>query len=195
MKSSLVVVIAAVVSTASAAEIPAGTHLLLRMEHSVSTRTAKVGDGVHLRTSVPISAGGRIVVPIGSYAQGVVSEVKHGKQAGIQLQLMTLMLPNGEVLSVAPKTSSVESDQDRQGAAERPFGNYHPGATPLGLAVAGAVAGGQIGARIGLGVGAAVILISAIAGHRHDVELRQGAAVDVVFDHPAVIEPLNGRIP
>ena len=37
-------------------------------------------------------------------------------------------------------------------------------------------------------VGAAVVLISAIAGHRHDVELRQGAAVDVVFDGPAVLE-------
>jgi hypothetical protein len=195
MKSLLVLALTAVVSTASAAEIPAGTHLLLRMEHSVSTRTAKVGDGVHLRTSIPLSAGGRIVIPIGSYAQGVVSEVKHGKQAGIQLQLMTLMLPNGEVLSVAPKTSSVESDQDRRGANERPFGASHPGATPLGLAVAGAIAGGQIGARIGLGAGAAVILISAIAGHRRDMELRQGAAVDVVFDQPAVIEQLNGRIP
>jgi len=195
MKCLLVLALTAVVSTASAAEIPAGTHLLLRMEHSVSTRTAKVGDGVHLRTSVPLSAGGRIVIPIGSYAQGVVSEVNHGKQAGIQVQLMTLMLPSGEVLSVAPKTSSVESDQDRRGATERPFGTYHPGATPLGLAVAGAIAGGQIGARIGLGAGAAVILISAIAGHHRDVELRQGAAVDVVFDHPAVIESLNGRNP
>lgn len=195
MKSLLVLALTAVVSTVSAAEIPAGTHLLLRMEHSVSTRTAKVGDGVHLRTSIPLSAGGRIVIPIGSYAQGVVSEVKHGRQAAIQLQLMTLMLPSGEVLSVAPKTSSVDLDQDRRGAAERPFGTYHPGATPLGLALAGAVAGGQIGARIGLGAGAAVILISAITGHRHDVELRQGSAVDVVFDQSTVIEPVNRRIP
>jgi hypothetical protein len=173
-------------AVASAAEIPAGTHVLLRMEHSISSRTAKVGDGVHLRTSVPISAGGRIVVPIGSYAQGVVSEVKRGKRAELQLQLVTLMLPSGEVLNVSPKTSSVDADAIRP--ATRPgFGTY-AGAGPLGLAVAGAIAGGQIGARAGLGVGAAVVLISAIAGHRHDVELRQGSAVDVVFDRPAVLE-------
>jgi hypothetical protein len=173
--------IVAVASAASAAEIPAGTHLLLRTEHSISSRTAKVGDGVHLRTSVPISAGGRIVVPIGSYAQGVISEVKRGKRAELQIQLMTLMLPSGEVFTVSPKTSSVNADAIRP--ATRPGLGTYPGAGPLGLAVAGAIAGGQIGARAGLGVGAAVVLISAIAGHRHDVELRQGAAVDVVFDH------------
>ena len=178
--------LAMIVSTASAAEIPAGTHLLLRTEHSISSRTAKPGDGVHLRTSVPVSAGGRIVVPIGSYAQGVISEVKRGKRAELQIQLTTLMLPSGEVFTVSPKTSSVDADAIRP--ATRPgFGTY-TGAGPLGLTVAGAIAGGQIGARAGLGVGAAVILISAIAGHRHDVELRQGAAVDVVFERPAVLE-------
>jgi hypothetical protein len=178
--------IAAAVSTASGAEIPAGTHLLLRMEHSVSSRSAKVGDGIHLRTSVPISAGGRIVVPIGSYAQGVISAVKRGKRAELQIQLMTLMLPSGEVLAVFPKTSSIGADAIRP--AGRPGLGAYPGAGPLGLAVAGAIAGGQIGARAGLGVGAAVVLISAIAGHRYDVELRQGSAVDVVFERPAVLE-------
>lgn len=176
----------AIVSLGSAADIPAGTHLLLRMEHSVSSRSAKVGDGVHLRTSVPISAGGRIVVPIGSYAQGTVSQVKRGRRAGLQIQLMTLMLPSGEVLTVSPKTSSVDADEIRP-AARPGFGPY-AGTGPLGLALGGAVAGGEIGARAGLGVGVAVVVISAIAGHRHDVELRQGAAVDVVFDRAAVIE-------
>src|SRR6185503_1981586 len=92
-------ILTAAVSTAFAAEIPAGTHVLLRMEHSVSSRTAKAGDGVHLRTSVPISAGGRIVVPIGSYAQGVISEVHRGKRPGLQIQLTTLLLPSGEVFT------------------------------------------------------------------------------------------------
>ena len=185
MKFLRVLAIVTAASTASAAEIPAGTHLLLRMEHSVSSRTAKVGDGVHLRTSVPISAGGSIVVPIGSYAQGVISEVKRGKQAEVQIQLVTVMLSSGKVFHVSPKTSSAESAMSRP--ATREFGRY-PGAGPVGLAVAGAIAGGQIGARAGLAAGAAIILISAIAGHRHDVELRQGAAVDVVFDTTAVLE-------
>ena len=59
-------IIAAVACTATAAEIPVGTHLLLRMENSISTSSAKAGDGVHLRTVTPISTNGKIVVPVGS---------------------------------------------------------------------------------------------------------------------------------
>jgi hypothetical protein len=100
------------------------------------------------------------------------------------------MLPSGEILSVAPKTLSTESAPRR---SSHEFGAY-PGAGPLGLTVAGAIAGGQIGARAGLAAGAAVILISALAGRRHEVDLRQGSAVDVVFDQPTVIVPWNGAV-
>ena len=175
------------VASVSAADIPAGTHLLLRMEHSVSSRTAKVGDGVHLRTTIPLSADGKIVIPIDSYAQGEITDIKHGRRgrAELQIQLITLMLASGEVFKVSPKTSSVELE-NRPSA--RPEFGRHSGITPLALTVAGAIAGGQTGARIGLAGGAAAVLISAIAGHRQDVDLRQGAAVDVVFDTPAVLE-------
>lgn len=186
MKLLSALVIAAAACAASGAEIPAGTHVLLRMEHSITTRTAKVGDGVHLRTSVPISAGGRIVVPVGSYAQGVVSGIKRGRRPQLQIQLVTLMLPGGEVLNVSSKASSGELAPG-QPASRQGLGGY-AGTGPLGLAVAGAIAGGQVGARAGLGAGAAVVLISALIGQRHDVELRQGAAVDVVFDQATVLE-------
>jgi hypothetical protein len=128
------------------------------------------------------------VVPVGSYAQGVISGVKRGKRGELQIQLTTLVLTSGTVLNVLPKTSFIDTDGGLPGNA-RPAYRAYSGAGPLALTVAGAIAGGQIGARVGLGVGAAVVVISAIAGHRHDVELRQGSAVDVVFDSPAVLEP------
>jgi hypothetical protein len=186
MKFLLPLTLMAVASVGFAADIPAGTHLLLRMEHSVSSGTAKVGDGVHLRTTIPLSAAGKIVIPIGSYAQGEITDIKHGRRgrAELQIQLMTLMLPNGEIFKVSPKTSSVELES----RPARPEFGRHSGVAPLALTVAGAIAGGQTGARVGLAVGAAAVVISAIAGHRQDVDLRQGAAVDVVFDRPAVLE-------
>ena len=188
MKALRALLIVVTASLASAAEIPAGTHLLLRMEHSVNSRTAREGDGVHLRTSVPLSAGDRIVVPIGSYAQGVITEVKRPRgKSELLIQLVTLMLPSGEVFTVSPKTSSVELNGDRPAATRREFGRY-PGASPLVSTAAGAIAGGATGARVGLAAGVAAIVISAIAGHRQEVELRQGAAVDVVFDRPALLE-------
>jgi hypothetical protein len=195
MKPLLALACITAMSAASAAEIPAGTHLLLRMEHSISSRTAKVGDGVHMRTSIPVSVGGRIVIPIGSYAQGVISAVRHSKRghgaADLQIQLVTLMLPSGEVLKISPKTTSMEPEnapptwQNREG---RPWSPGIAGASPVGLSVVGLILGGRVGAGVGLAAGAAAAVIPAIAARGKEVELRQGSAVDVVFDQPMVIE-------
>ncbi len=38
------------------AEIPRGAHVLLRLTNSVSTKTAKPGDHVYLRTASPLTA-------------------------------------------------------------------------------------------------------------------------------------------
>jgi hypothetical protein len=59
-----------------AADIPKGAHALLRMVNSVSTRTAREGDYVYLRTATPIVDDGAILVPVDSYVQGVVTQSK-----------------------------------------------------------------------------------------------------------------------
>src|SRR5712691_3761227 len=76
------------------------------MENSVSTRTARGGDYVYLRTASPISVGGQIVVPVGSYVQGVVTQAKRsGRVAGraeLAIRLETLTLATGAVFRFSP---------------------------------------------------------------------------------------------
>src|SRR5262249_5645998 len=79
MKSVWVVAGIVLSLPARGAEVPAGTHLLLRMMNSVSTRTAQAGDYVYLRTCSPIVSGGKMVAPVDSYVQGVVS---HAQRSG-----------------------------------------------------------------------------------------------------------------
>src|ERR1035441_5884829 len=102
----------------AAGEIPQGSHVLLRMVNSVSTRTAREGDYVYLRTATPISAAGSIVVPEGSYVQGVVS---HSRQSGrvkgkaeLGIRIETLTLPGGKVIKLTPHLSSVDSEGTSQ---------------------------------------------------------------------------------
>src|SRR5579864_2249608 len=98
----------------AAAEIPQGSHALLRMVNSVSTRTAREGDYVYMRTATPIVADGRILVPVDSYVQGVVSHTQRsGRVTGraeLGLRIETLTLPSGKVIKVSPHLSSVDSD-------------------------------------------------------------------------------------
>ncbi len=176
-----------------AAEIPAGTHLLLSMEHSISTRSAQVGDAVHMRTLIPIPAGGRIAVPVGSYAEGVITGVKRGR---LQIQLVSLLLPSGDVLTIssrstiAPDRSSISSRRERTdddgarlGAALGVAGLF--GGALIGNAIDGGD-GSEIGALAGVGAGIASGIILAIVHHRNGngAELKKGTALDVVFDAP-----------
>jgi type IV secretion system protein VirB10 len=95
-----------VISVGISAEIPQGSHLLLRMENSLTTRTAKEGDYVYLRSVSPISVDGQIIVPVGSYVQGVVAQTKRsGRVTGraeLAIRLETLTLTQGKVVKFAP---------------------------------------------------------------------------------------------
>jgi hypothetical protein len=192
MKPFRALAFAAFISTASAAEIPAGTHLLLRMENSVSSRTAKAGDGVYFRTVTPLSAGGRIVVPPGSYAQGIVTRAERGKrahgQAGLEIQLVMLMLANGEVITASSRTASIASEGASKGQWDAGVIPPIPFKSVFGAAAVGAIAGGRTGSGIGMAAVGAAAVISSIVARGHEVELRQGTNVDVAFDRPVVFE-------
>jgi hypothetical protein len=181
----------------AAADIPAGTHVLLRMENSLSSRTAQPGNFVYLRTVVPIAAAGQIIVPVGSYVQGVVTGSKRSGRvkgrAELAIRLETLTLGSGKVYQFAPHLSSVDSDESGQkvvGAEnnvdQAPGKGQDAGRIAI-LAGTGAGIGGLAtetvrGAGIGAGVGSAVGLATVLLTRGKEVDLRQGATLDVVFD-------------
>jgi hypothetical protein len=188
---------------ANSAEIPSGAHLLLRMENSLSTRTAQEGDYVYLKTASPISADGQIIVPVGSYVQGVVAQTKRsGRVTGraeLAIRLETLTLTQGKVVKFAPHLSSVDSGDSGQKVTGKE--NVVEQAPARGkdaeriaiLAGSGASIGGIAdrswkGAGIGAAAGSAVGLASVLLTRGKEVELRQGSTLDVVFDRPVAIE-------
>src|SRR5437867_2968948 len=98
----------------SAAEIPQGGHVLLRLVNSISTRTAREGDFVYFRTASPIANDGVIVVPAESYVQGVVTRsVRSGRVKGnaeLAIRIENLTLSSGKVIKLTPRLASVDSD-------------------------------------------------------------------------------------
>jgi hypothetical protein len=188
---------------AFAAEIPQGAHVLLRMTNSVSTRTAREGDQVYFQTASPIAADGRILVPVGSYVQGTISQAKRsGKVAGkaeLAIHLDTLLLASGKSLKFAPRLASVDSNESGQkvigneGAVKQDANHAQDAGRIAILAGSGAAIGGLAdrswsGAGIGAGAGSAVGLATVLLTRGREVELRTGSTLDVVFDHPLEIE-------
>ena len=187
----------------AAAEIPQGAHVLLRMENSLNTRTAQAGDYVYLRTGSPISVGGDIVVPVGSYVQGVVTSAKRsGRVTGraqLAIRLETLTLASGKSFKFSPHLSAVESGDTgqkvvgKESVVEQAPSRGEDAKQIAILAGSGAAIGGLTdrswkGAGIGSGVGSAVGLATVLLTRGKEVELRQGATLDVVFDRPVAIQ-------
>jgi len=186
----------------AAAEIPRGSHALLRMVNSVTTRTAREGDYVYMRTATPIVAEGQVLVPTGSYVQGVVSRstrsgrVKGRAELGIRIESLTLA--GGQVIQLAPRLGSVDAEGSEQ-KVDKEDGISQGGSRGTdaariatlggtGAALGGMVDRGWTGAGIGAGAGGAVGLASVLLTRGREVELRQGATIDVVFDQPVKVD-------
>ncbi|HUA57404.1 MAG TPA: hypothetical protein VML19_01530 [Verrucomicrobiae bacterium] len=201
MRAGLLILLSALI--VPAAEIPQGSHVALKMVNSITTKTAKEGDYVYMTTATPIAADNHIVVPVGSYVQGVVSKsVRSGRISGkaeLGIRIDTLTLTDGRVIRITPKLASVDSGETSQKVSS-PEGQIKQGSdvgrdarTTAELSGVGAVVGAEVdrswtGAGIGAGAGAGVGLITVLLTRGKEVELRPGATLDVVFDRAI---PLN----
>lgn len=186
----------------SAAEIPQGSHALLRLVNSVTTRTAHEGDYVYLRTATPVVANGHVVVPTDSYVQGVVSHsVRSGRVKGraeLGIRIETLTLASGKVIQLSPHLASVDSEGSDQKINDehqiQQGGNKGSDAARIatmggtGAAIGGLADRSWKGAGIGAGAGGAVGLASVLLTRGREVELRQGSTIDVMFDRAVPID-------
>jgi hypothetical protein len=199
----LAAALAAFALSAGAAEIPRGTHVLLRMLNSINTRTAAEGNQVYLQTVTPVAIDGAMVIPPGTYVQGSISHaqrsgrVKGRAELGIRLETMTFA--GGKIVKISPRLSSVDSGEGGQKVDEKesqikqsPSVGKDVGQVAI-LAGTGAAIGAiedrsVLGAGYGAGVGSAVGLAKVLLTRGNEVELHQGTTLDVVFDRAVVIE-------
>jgi hypothetical protein len=188
---------------ARGAEIPKGTHVLLRMMNSVSTRTAAEGNQVYLQTATPVAVNNQVVIPPGTYVQGSVSHAKRSGRvkgrAELGIRLETMTFANGKMVKISPRLSEVDSGESGQKVDDtesqvKAAGTRGKDAGQVAiLAGTGAAIGGLAdrsfkGAGIGGGVGTAVGLTRVLLSRGNEVELRQGTTLDVVFDRDVTIE-------
>lgn len=201
MRTAAMILLAALASPA--AEIPQGSHALLRLVNSISTRTAREGDYIYFRTAMPIAADNAIVVPAESYVQGVVTRsVRSGRVKGkaeLAIRIETLTLASGKVVKLNPTLASVDSGDADQKVVGRENevkqGGSH-GADAVTIATTsgvGAAIGGMAdrswkGAGIGAGAGSAAGLATVLLTRGREVELRQGSTIDVIFERRVPID-------
>lgn len=187
-----------------ATEIPKGTHILLRMVNSISSKTAQPGDQVYMTTAFPVTVAGNIVVPVNSCVQGVVTHAKRSGQvrgkAQLGIRIETLTLPNGKLVKLTPVLDSVDPNQTGQKVdktenmiQQAPDHGKDTSEVAI-LAGTGASIGGLAdhswyGAGIGAGAGAGAGIARVLLSRGREAELPQGASLDVVLDRSVQLDP------
>jgi type IV secretion system protein VirB10 len=180
--------------------IAAGTKVPLSLINSISTKHSEAGDRVYLETAFPVMTNGRIVIPVGSYVVGTVTQVKRpGKARGrgeLYIRFDALTLPNGVSRDFHARIGGMDGtaagELDRAEGTVRSDGNKAGDLRTIGeVAGAGASAGSiagslaghpGIGIGIGAGAGAAAGLIAVLLTRGPDAVLAKGSTVEMVLD-------------
>ncbi|SPE27379.1 conserved exported hypothetical protein [Candidatus Sulfopaludibacter sp. SbA6] len=187
----------------AASVIPEGSHVLLRLVNSVSTRTAREGDRVYMKTATPIVVNGEFVVPVESYVQAVVSHARRsGRVSGraeLAIRIESMTLPSGQTIQISPQPKSVDSEgtdqkvETREGTIQQGGSKGVDAEHVAILTGGGAGLGGMVdrswkGAGIGAGAGGAVGLAYILLTRGREVDLHQGSTLDVVFERAVTIQ-------
>jgi type IV secretion system protein VirB10 len=178
-----------------------GTRIPLTVLTTVSSKNAAPGDQVYLQTLIPVSDGGRIVIPAGSYVNGTITQAQRsGKVKGkgqLYLRFDSLMLPNGRTIDLNGRLGAI--DGSNPGTLNRDEGKVtsdgQKGTDAMivgGTAASGAAMGGWIGgqgrdAGIGAGAGAAAGLAGVLLTRGPDAVLQRGSTLDMVLNHDLVL--------
>ena len=179
--------------------VPAGTRLGVTLENGISTNSAKPGDSVYFRSSFPVTINNKVVIPVGSYLRGEITESKrpgHVKGKGeLRLRLNTLILPNGYTVDLNAEPRSADgggTKTDSEGKITGPGGKGKDAETIATTTVAGAgigaIAGGGKGAGIGAGIGGLAGLAAVLLTRGPDAQLPRGSSMDLVLERDLQLE-------
>jgi type IV secretion system protein VirB10 len=184
--------------------VNSGTRIPLSLINTISTKHAVEGDRVYLETAFPVLVNGRIVIPVGSYVAGTVTQIKKpGRVKGraeLYVRFDSLTLPNGVTRDFRARLGGVDGQNsgelDRSEGKLKGEGNKVGDARTVGESagvgasigvIAGSAAGNiGMGAAVGGAAGAAAGLIGVLATRGPDAVLARGSTVEMVLDRPVL---------
>ena len=151
--------------------VDAGKKIHVRMNDSISSKTARVGDTFTVATTEPVySNTGAVVIPAGSEIVGRITTVsravKGGRPGSMDARFIRVRLPNGYSKVINGSLTELDADRtasDNEGGVRGDTMKHRKvvfiGGGAAGGAVLGGIFGGPKGSLIGglLGAGAGLL--------------------------------------
>jgi hypothetical protein len=165
--------------------VPADTVLAVVLDQTISSKTTNAGEKFSATVESPVEVDGKVAIPKGARASGIVKEAKAAgrfKGGAVLALTLTSVTVNGrdyELQTSAPTMSS-------KGKGKRTATMVGGGAA--GGAAIGAIAGGGKGAAIGALIGAAAGTGGAGFTGNRDITLAAETALDFKLLQPVDIK-------
>jgi hypothetical protein len=181
-----------------------GEVLRVRMNQTISSETARVGDQFSTTVVDPVYANGAEVIPAGSVVTGRVTTVdrasRKSKAGSIGVHFIALRLPTGITRTIngdLTDLSGGEMNADNEGGVEGRSATkrnvvFIGGGAATG-ALIGAIAGGGKGAGIGALIGGGLGTAGALFSKGHEAVVKSGTEFGVVLNQTVSLPAANVR--
>jgi hypothetical protein len=184
-----------------AVTVPAGTRVALTLTNAMRVKTAHPGDSVRAVIAFPVTVGKQVVIPAGTYVEGLIDRVLKRAptgHAGLEMHFTRIVFANGYNVVLDGANAIAQ--------ASEPDLNLLPAAFPEGRSTAASALGQQqppplpplprvgpsIGEVTGIGVGvlAAVTVTAILLGRRHagDVVFDEGYQFEMVLETSLILD-------
>lgn len=185
-------------------DINAGQIIRVRMNQTISSETARVGEQFKTTVVDPVYAGGVEVIPASSQIIGRVANLnrasRQSKAGTIGVHFISLQLPNGITRAINGDLTDVTTDDvnaDNEGevsgrSATKRNVVFIGGGAATG-ALIGAIAGGGKGAGIGALVGGGLGAAGAVFSKGHEAQVKSGTEFGVVLNQGLSLPAANVR--
>jgi hypothetical protein len=184
--------------------VNAGQVMRVRMNQTITSATARVGDQFATTVVVPVYASGIEVIPAGREIVGRVAAVdrasRKSKAGTIGVHFVSLRLPtgitraiNGDLTDVAANNVTADNEGEVSGRSAMRRNVVFIGGGAAAGALIGAIAGGGKGAGIGALVGGGLGTAGAVFSKGNEAEVRSGTEFGVVLNQTLSLPAANVR--
>jgi len=184
--------------------VNSGQVIRVRMNQTISSETARVGDQFTTTVVDPVYAGGVEVIPAGSSITGRVTTVtrasRKSKAGTIGVHFVSLRIPtgiaraiNGDLTDISTENVSADNEGEVSGRSAVKRNVVFIGGGAATGALIGAIAGGGKGAGIGAGIGAGLGAAGAFFSKGHEAVVKSGTEFGVVLNQNLSLPAANVR--
>src|SRR5689334_2703852 len=156
---SVILGVVPILAQAGEFTVDPGTKVPLSLINTISTKHSAAGDRVYLETAFPVLVSGRIVIPVGSYVSGTVTQItRPGRVKGrgeLYIRFDSLTLPNGVTRDFRARLGGVDGqtsgELDKSEGKIKSEGNKAGDARTVGETAGAGASVGAIAVRSGMG--------------------------------------------